>query len=150
LRGFGLITQQSDRFEKPMNLTGFNDQQKQTLLDLLVIGMYANGNLADAKETKIEGVLNTINFPSDSARQKFMDASFTRARQHLGSPQLTRDFVADIAGHFPTSDIRHKAYDDLEDLLSSDSKGGDKDSQLLAIVKETFKLEPDQAYVCRD
>ena len=30
---------------KYMNLTGFNDQQKQTLLDLLVIGMYADGNL---------------------------------------------------------------------------------------------------------
>ena len=122
-----------------MNLTGFNDQQKQTLLDLLVIGMYANGNLADAKETKVESVLNTIKFPSDSARERFLDACFTRARQHLGSPQLTRDFVADIASHFPTQDIRQEAYSDLEDLLSSD-KDTQKDSQLLAIVKEEFKL----------
>ena len=122
-----------------MNLTGFNDQQKQTLLDLLVIGMYANGNLADAKETKVESVLNTIKFPSDSARERFLDACFTRARQHLGSPQLTRDFVAEIASHFPTQDIRQKAYSDLEDLLSSD-KDTQKDSQLLAIVKEEFKL----------
>jgi len=122
-----------------MNLTGFNDQQKQTLLDLLVIGMYANGNLADAKETKVESVLNTIKFPSDSARERFLDACFTRARQHLGSPQLTRDFVAEIASHFPTQDIRQKAYSDLEDLLSSDTDA-QKDSQLLAIVKEEFKL----------
>jgi len=123
-----------------MDLSGFNDQQKRILLDLLVIGMYANGNLADTKEAKIEGVLNTINFPSDSEREHFMDASFTRARQHLGSPQLTRGFVADIASHFPTPNIRQKAYNDLEDLLSSDTKGLDKDSQLLAIVKEEFKL----------
>jgi hypothetical protein len=123
-----------------MNLTGFNDQQKQTLLDLLVIGMYANGSLTDAKETKIEDVLKTINFTSESVRQQFMDASFTRARQHLGSPQVTRDFVADIAGHFPTPEIRQKAYDDLAELLSSDKTGVDKDSQLLAIVKEAFKL----------
>jgi len=122
-----------------MNLTGFNEQQKQTLLDLLVIGMYANGNLADAKEAKIEGVLKTINFPSETARDKFLDASFTRARQHLGLPQLTRDFVADIANHFPTPDIRQKAYDDLADLLSTDHDS-QKDSQLLAIVKEQFKL----------
>lgn len=122
-----------------MILTGFNDQQKQTLLDLLVIGMYANGNLADAKETKVESVLNTITFPSESAREKFLDACFTRARRHLGSLQLTRDFVAEIARHFPTQDIRQKAYSDLEDLLSSD-KDAPKDSQLLAIVKEEFKL----------
>jgi hypothetical protein len=122
-----------------MNLTGFNDQQKQTLLDLLVIGMYANGNLADAKEAKIESVVNTIKFPSDSARDKFLDASFTRARQHLGSPQVTRDFVADIARHFPTQDIRQKACNDLEELLSTD-QDAQKDSQLLAIVREEFKL----------
>ncbi len=123
-----------------MILTGFNDQQKQTLLDLLVIGMYANGSLTDAKETKIEDVLQAINFTSDSARQQFMDASFTRARQHLGSPPATRDFVADIAGHFPTPEIRQKAYNDLEELLASDKTGVEKDSQLLAIVKEAFAL----------
>jgi hypothetical protein len=123
-----------------MILTGFNDQQKQTLLDLLVIGMYANGSLTDAKETKVEDVLNTIEFTSDSARQQFMDASFTRARQHLGSPQVTHDFVADIAGHFPTQEIRQKAYDDLQELLSGDKTGVEKDSQLLAIVKAEFKL----------
>jgi hypothetical protein len=123
-----------------MNLTGFNDQQKQTLLDLLVIGMYAVGNLADAEDAKIEGVLDTIEFPSPSARERFIDASFTRARQHLGSPQATRDFVADIASHFPTPDLRQKAYDDLEELLSTDIKSAEKESHVLATVKEVFKL----------
>jgi len=123
-----------------MNLTGFTDQQKQTLLDLLVIGMYADGNLADAEEIKIEGVLDTIKFSSESERDRFIDASYTRARQHLGSPQITRDFVADIAKHFPTPDIRQKAYNDLEELIGSDSKVADKESALLAIVREEFKL----------
>ena len=123
-----------------MNLTGFTDQQKQTLLDLLTIGMYADGNLADAEDAKIEAVLDTIKFPSEFERDRFIDASFTRARQHLGSPQSTRDFVADIAKHFPTPDIRRKACDDLEELLSSDNKIVDKENQLLAIVKEEFKL----------
>jgi len=123
-----------------MNLTGFNDEQKQTLLDLLVIGMYADGNLADAEDAKIKGVLDAIKFSSESLRDQFIDVTFTRARQHLGSPQATRDFVADIARHFPTPDIRQKAYDDLEELLSSDSKVVEKESQLLAIVKEQFKL----------
>ena len=123
-----------------MNLTGFTDQQKQTLLDLLVIGMYADGNLADAEEIKIEGVLDTIKFSSESERDRFIDASYTRARQHLGSPQITRDFVADIAKHFPTPDIRQKAYNDLEELIGSDNKVADKESALLAIVREEFKL----------
>jgi uncharacterized tellurite resistance protein B-like protein len=123
-----------------MNLIGFNDEQKQTLLDLLIIGMYADGNLADAEDAKIEGVLNAIEFSSESVRDQFIDASFTRARQHLGSPQSTREFVADIARHFPTPEIRQKVYADLEELLSSDNKVVDKESQLLTIVKEEFQL----------
>src|SRR5580704_11669914 len=123
-----------------MNLTGFNDQQKQTLVDLLAIGMYACGNLADAEDAKIEGVLDTIKFPSQSARERFIDASFTRARQHLDSPQATRDFVADIAKHFPTQDIRRKAFNDLEELLSSDNTVAQKESDVLAIVKAEFNL----------
>ena len=123
-----------------MNLTGFNDEQKQTLLDLLVIGMYADGNLADAEDAKIKGVLDMMEFSSESLRDQFIDTTITRARQHLGSPQATREFVADIARHFPTPDIRQKAYDDLQELLSSDKKVVEKESRLLVIVKEEFKL----------
>jgi uncharacterized tellurite resistance protein B-like protein len=123
-----------------MNLNGFTDQQKQTLLDLLVIGMYADGHLADAEDAKINGVLATITFASDSVRDRFIDATFTRARQHLGSPQATRDFVADIARHFPSPDLRQKAFNDLEELLASDDQVVEKESQLLAIVKAEFNL----------
>lgn len=122
-----------------MNLTGFDDQQKQTLLDLLVIGMYANGHLADAEDAKIEGVLDTMSFASLTEREQFIDASFTRTRKHLDSPQAMRDFVVDIAKHFPTPDLRRKAYDDLEDLLAGE-KTNDNENRFLTIVKEEFKL----------
>jgi uncharacterized tellurite resistance protein B-like protein len=123
-----------------MNLTGFNDEQKQTLLDLLVMGMYADGRLGNAEDAKIEAVLKVINFSSDSARDQFVDASFTRARQHLDSPDATREFVSGIARHFPTTDIRRKAYNDLEELVSTEHQAGEKENRLLAIVREEFKL----------
>ena len=123
-----------------MNLTGFTDQQKQTLLDLLTIGMYVDGNLASVEDSKIEGVLNTIKFESETERNRFIDGSFTRARQHLDSPQAMRDFVTDIAKHFPTPDIRRKAYSNLEELLSSDNKIDAKENKLLVIVREEFKF----------
>ena len=123
-----------------MNLTGFNDEQKQTLLDLLVMGMYADGRLGDAEDAQIEAVLKTINFSSDSARDQFVDASFTRARQHLDSPDATREFVAGIAKNFPTTDIRRKAYNDLEELVSTEHQAGEKENRLLTIVREEFKL----------
>jgi len=71
--------------------------------------------------------------------EDFWFSSETHFRD-LETPQSTRDFVADIAKHFPTPDIRRKACDSLEDLLCSDNKIVDKENQLLAIVKEEFKL----------
>jgi len=123
-----------------MNLMGFTDQQKQALLDLLVMGMYADGELADVEDRKIEGLLMTIKFPSVSDRKKYLDGSVARTRQHLGSPESARAFVADIAKQFPSPEARQRAYAGLEELLASDNKVVDKENQFLAVVKDEFKL----------
>jgi len=123
-----------------MNLANFNDQQKQALLDLLVMGMYADGNLADVEDRKIEGVLATMKFSSESDRKQFIDASVTRARECLGSAGSTRGRAAEMAKHFPTADLRRKAYNGLEELLASDNKVVDKENQFLGIVRDEFKL----------
>jgi hypothetical protein len=123
-----------------MNLTGFTDQQKQALLDLLVLGMYADGKLGSIEDERIDAVLDTIEFSSDSARQQFLDAGFARARKHDGSPESARAFVGEIAKNFSTPEIRRRVYDALEDLLSSDNQIADRERQLLVIVGEELKL----------
>ena len=123
-----------------MNLAKFTDQQKQSLLDLLVAGMYADGKLASIEDVKIQGLLDTIKFSSGDARNQFMDASITRARKHAGSPESARAFVAEIAKRLAAPDLRRQAYDALSDVLASDKAVAEKESQLLAVVKEEFKL----------
>jgi len=123
-----------------MDLTGFTDQQKQSLVDLLVLGMYADGNLDLVEDEKARRVLDGIQFSSDSARQYFMDASFARARKHGVSPESTRNYVAKIAKSFPATAMRRQVYSVLEDSLTSDRKMADKECELLLIVTEEFKL----------
>jgi hypothetical protein len=123
-----------------MNLTGFTDQQKQALLDLLVLGMYADGRLGSTEDQRIEAVLDTMEFSSDFARQQFVDASFARARKHDGSPESARVFVGEIARNFSTPEVRRRVYDALEDLLSSDNQIADGERRLLIIVGEEFEL----------
>ena len=123
-----------------MDLTGFTDQQKQALVDLLVLGMYADGNLDLIEDEKVRKMLDTIQFSSDSTRQNFIDASFARARKHGGSPESTRNYVAEIARHFSTPALRRQIYTALEDSLTSDRKMADKECELLLVVSEEFKL----------
>jgi hypothetical protein len=123
-----------------MNLANFTDQHKQALLDLLVAGMYADGRLASAEDQRLEQLLGTIKFPSQSARDQFLNASITRVRSRAGSPASVRTLVAEIAKGFSTPDLRRQACDALASLLASDKEVAEKENQLLAVVKEEFKL----------
>jgi hypothetical protein len=123
-----------------MSLTEFTDQQKQAVVDLLVLGMYADGNLDLIEDEKARRVLDSIQFSSDSARQYFLDASFARARKHGASAQTTRSYISEIAKSFPTPAMRRQVYTALEDSLTSDRKMADKECELLVVVSEEFKL----------
>jgi hypothetical protein len=123
-----------------MDLNEFTDQQKQSLVDLLVLGMYADGNLDLIEDEKARQVLDSIQFSSDSARQYFIDASFARARKHGASAKTTRSYVLEIAKSFPTPALRRQVYDALKDSLTSDHNLADKEKELLAVVSEEFKF----------
>jgi uncharacterized tellurite resistance protein B-like protein len=123
-----------------MNLNAFTDEQKRALVDLLVLGMYADGNLDLIEDEKARRVLDAIQFPSDSDRQYFLDASFTRARKNNASPEAVRTFVVKIAKILSTPSVRREAYAVLEDSLSSDNKIAETETKLLTVITEEFDL----------
>jgi uncharacterized tellurite resistance protein B-like protein len=123
-----------------MDVTELNDIQKKALFDLLVLGMYADGNLDLIEDEKAKRVLETVSFPSETEKKFFMDGSFARARKHGASPDDMRRYIANIAQHFSTLEMRRQIYSTLEDSLSSDNKIADSESKLLLIVSEEFKL----------
>ena len=123
-----------------MNITGFTQEQKQALLDLLIIGMYADHNLASAEDARIDELLATFQFPSDYERQRFSDAAFTRVSRESASPGAIRASVKELAGHFPTREVRRRAYDVLDGLITSDDRVTSEESQLLSVTRELFEL----------
>lgn len=122
------------------NITGFTESQTQALMDLLVMGMYADHNLASAEEACLEQRLTRFKFSSEYERRQFIDASFTRARRHTGSPEARRAYVLQLAERFATLDLRRSVYDMLDELLTSDGCVTGEESQLLSAVKEAFQL----------
>lgn len=125
-----------------MDLTGFSDKQRQALLDLLIFGMYLDGNLSSIEDLRISDLLDSMKFESEDARRRFADASYTRARQRSNSPEAIRAFVAEIAKNFPAPDLRRRTFNLLESLLASDKKVVERERELLTAVKKEFKLGP--------
>lgn len=123
-----------------MNVNDFNQDQKQALLDLLLLGMYADHNLSSSEDARVEQLLGTFKFSSDYERDQFSDAAFTRARQKSDSPEVMRAYVGELSKHFSNNKLRQEAYDILDDLLTSDGRVSSEESKLLSTVKDVFKL----------
>src|SRR3954468_13977047 len=116
-----------------MKIASLNEEQKQALMDLLVLGMYADGHLSSAEDERINKVLKSFDFESDYARKQFADASFTRASRHAETPADTRAFLYSIAPTFKTPEMRREAFAMLGSLLASDGQFSSLESNFLAI-----------------
>lgn len=123
-----------------MDFAGYNDQQKQALLDLLLYSMYLDGNLSSIEDRRIGELLNSMTFASEDAKQRFLDAAYTRTRQRSNSPEGIRSFIQEMAKQFDSPDLRRRSFNLLEWMLSSDDNVIEKERSFLAVVREEFKL----------
>jgi uncharacterized tellurite resistance protein B-like protein len=123
-----------------MKISSLNEEQKQALLDLLVLGIYADNMIAAAEDERIQRIVDGFGFESDYERKQFVDASFTRASHHAESPADTRAFVTSIAPVFDNAELRRETFSMLGSLLASDGKFSSLESNFLAMVKEIFHV----------
>src|SRR5438445_10833736 len=105
-----------------MNVSNFSVPQRQALLDLLVLAMYMDGNLASAEEARVEQLLGAMGVDSDYDRNRDFDAAVTRVRQHSQSAEDARACVARLAGSFTTPEHRRKVYNTLSELTALDGQ----------------------------
>ena len=122
-----------------MNLTGLTDPQKRELVDLLVLGTYADHHLATAEDERMQTVLNTIPFASDYERSRFLDERFTKMGRKRGNPYSIRSSAKEIANEFPKREDRNKASAALDELLASDNKTSEQERALFDIISEVFR-----------
>lgn len=123
-----------------MKATDLTVEQRQALLDLLILGMYADRKLASAEDACVQKLLASFQFASDFERDSFADAAFTRTTRHVGSPEAVQGYVNELATHFQATALRQNVYDRLNELLTSDGRVTTEESQLLVAVKEAFQL----------
>jgi hypothetical protein len=123
-----------------MNIDGFSEPQRQGLLDLIVLAMYADGNLALAEASRVDGILTAMGFATAYDRQREFDASVTRVRQRSGSKTGTFMYTAELTRHFTTKEQKRQACDLIEELLSSDNQVAAAETRFLEHIRQEFQL----------
>ena len=104
-----------------MNLKDFTDQQRQALLDMAMLAMYADGHLAAAEDERVHRLLSGLGFDTEYDQSKQYDAAIGRVSRHSQTAATAGAHVATLAPSFTTREHRQRVYDILRDVLSSDN-----------------------------
>lgn len=123
-----------------MNITGFNEQQARSLLDLTVLAMYMDGNLASVEAASVQQLLIAMGFKSDYDRNREFDISVTRVRRQAETPEAARAFAGKLAAVFTQPEHRQRVCGILNDLVASDGQVSTEENKFIAAVKEALQM----------
>jgi uncharacterized tellurite resistance protein B-like protein len=121
-----------------MNLNSFTAPQKQALLDLATLAMYADGHLAATEDARVLRLLGLMGF-SDSERDRAYDAAISRVGRHSQNVESARAYAATLAQTFTTREQRRTVQQTLEDVVSSDRHVSIQENDFLALATEALQ-----------
>ena len=128
-----------------MHLQKLNADQRNAILDVLVLGMYSDAHLARAEDARIERILSAMGFTAKFEREREFDASVTRVRQHADPVTANREVSQNLAKAFSSSSDRNQVIHALTELIGSDSRVTIEETRFLETIKATFladRLDP--------
>ena len=123
-----------------MNLKTLSEPQRRALLDLLVLGMYADAHLAAAEDSDVRQLLGEMGFDTDSDRDREIDAAVSRIRRHTSSVEAARERATELALAFPAKDQRRQVHELLDELLASDNTVTESEKSFAAVVGEALRV----------
>ncbi len=122
-----------------MNIKDFTEQQKQALLDLTMIAMYADGHLTSKEDQRVQRLLAAMGFDTDYDRGKQYDAAISRVSRHSQTAESACLHAAGLAQSFATRDQRRFVQEILDEIVTSDGHISLQESSLLALVRDALE-----------
>ena len=121
-----------------MNLAQFSPAQREAVLDLALLAMYADGHLAAAEDQRVQLLLTALGCASESESQREYDGAVGRISRHSGSVASATAHAAELAKSFVTSAERREVLTVLDRLVESDRHIAAAETDLLAAIKEAL------------
>ena len=122
-----------------MNIKDFTGPQKQALLELATLAMYADGHLAGAEDDRVHRLLSTMGFATESEQEQHYDAAVARVRQHCPTVEQSRRRALELAQVFASREQRCLVQKILDDVVTSDSHVALQESGFMAAVREALE-----------
>jgi hypothetical protein len=123
-----------------MNLTHFNSDQVDGLLELLVLGMYADGHLASAEDATIRRFAAAAGLPAGYDMDKSLDRAVSVTSRHGSDSKEIADHLEELARVFTSTEIKREVLDALGKVHLSDSSEAEAEKKFMRLAKEQFGM----------
>jgi len=118
-----------------------NQKQREALVDLLLLGMFADGSLKVSDDRKLLSVIEEIGWESYQTPDLYFQSAIAKARDAAESEPGTLARLKKINEGLASDDIRQLALDRLEQFLSMDGKPGLEESKFLELARANLHRE---------
>src|SRR6185369_6809006 len=123
-----------------MEIARLTEQQRQALLDLLILAMYSDGHLDLVEDARLERLLETMGVATEYDRGRLLDASVTRLRDYSQNAELARKRAVELARSFTDPEQRRGLYQILEQQISSDNTVVPAEHEFLSAIRQALQL----------
>jgi len=118
-------------------------QQREALLDLLILAMFADRHIAAPEQAAVRERAAALPWDSPRPLDVFVDSSVRRARRVLGDVEAEREYLADIGQRLGDAEARRAALVACEELAHVDGDLSAAEEELLARARTSFASGPD-------
>jgi len=123
-----------------IDVSDFSDSQKQSLFELLILAMYADGQLTSVEDEQLQQLLVAIGHTEESDRQREFDEAVTRMRPFVQSIQKAKDQAILLADAFTVRDQQKRVYAAVTEMMTADKHVSSWESTLLSELRLRFRM----------
>lgn len=109
---------------------GMLQKQREALVDLLVMSLYADNLIRTVEEEGLREKLATLHWESSKPLEYYLNEAITRVRDVRSSPEALDGFIEFASERLQTKSMREKAWEWVNQLFYCDRQLSERESQL--------------------
>jgi hypothetical protein len=125
----------------PQTTQIMNQKQREALVDLLLLGMFADGSLKVSDDQKLLSVIEEIGWESYQTPDLYFQSAIAKARDAADSEARTLARLKKINDGLASDEIRQQAFERLQRFLNVDGEPGLEESKFLELAKTSLHGE---------
>jgi len=106
----------------PPHRRAMTQKQREAVVDLLLLGMFADGSLKASQDQKLLAVISQIGWQSYQTLDLYLQSAIAKAREASETDEGTQFRLRKIGESLETQELRQRALDYLAEFLDLDGK----------------------------